>query len=160
MIAGFANYNHDIEHLLVGALPPNLEVEETTFRMGIAIVATIVPLVGVLLAFLIYQAKVISAESLARRFRPVHRLLENKYYLDVLYEYVIVGVLFYRVLGGALAAFDRFVVDGAVNAVGTTTRQTGAVLRYLQSGQFQAYGAFAFTGLFVATVLVLVLNPL
>jgi NADH-quinone oxidoreductase subunit L len=160
IFAGFANYNHDIEHLLVGALPQDVEVEETTFRMGVAIVATIVPLAGVLLAFLIYQAKVISAESLARRFRPVQRLLENKYYFDALYENVIVGLLFYRVIGGALSAFDRFVVDGAVNAVGATTRQTGAALRYLQSGQFQTYGAFAFTGLFVATVLVLVLSPL
>jgi NADH-quinone oxidoreductase subunit L len=160
IVAGFANYRHDIEHLLVGALPSEVEVAETTFRLNVALAATALPLAGVFLAFLIYQVKVLSAASLSRLFRPVHRLLENKYFLDFLYERVIVGALFYTTLGGSLAAFDRIVVDGAVNGVGNVTRQTGAVLRHVQSGQFQTYGAFAFTGLFVATVVVLVLNPL
>ena len=87
-------------------------------------------------------------------------MLENKYYLDVLYERLIVGVAFYKVLGGALVTFERWVVDGTVNGVGNGVRQTAGVLRYLQSGQFQTYGAFAFSGLVFTTVLVLVLSPL
>jgi NADH-quinone oxidoreductase subunit L len=103
--------------------------------------------------------RVVSSASLARLFGPLPRLLENKYYLDVLYERVIVGVVFYQLIGSAFAAVDR-AVDGVVTGVGSVTRQGAAVLKYAQSGQFQTYGALAFSGLVLTTVLVLVLSPL
>ena len=159
-LAGFANIDKDVERLLLGALPAEVEVEESKFRWGVAIVATMVPLAGIALAYAIYSAKAVSAAALARLFRPLHRLLENKYYLDVLYEEVIVGVLFYRFVGGALSAFDTVVVDGAVNGVGRGARGAAGVLRYLQVGQFQAYGALAFSGVVFTAIVVLVLNPL
>jgi NADH-quinone oxidoreductase subunit L len=162
--AGFANVgfigDHGLEHLLVGALPAEVHVEESHFVFWIALVSTAVPLAGIGLAYLIYSAQVVSSARLARTFGPVHRLLENKYYLDVLYEQVIVRKLFYEALGGALAAFDRLVIDGAVNGVGKATRAAATGLRYVQSGQFQTYGAFAFSSLLFATILILVLSPL
>jgi NADH-quinone oxidoreductase subunit L len=160
VLAGFANIDKDFEHLLIGALPTEVHVEESHFVLWIALVSTAVPLAGIGLAYLIYSAQVVSSARLARAFGPVHRLLENKYYLDVLYERVIVGYLFYQVLGGALTAFDRLVVDGAVNGVGKAISGAATGLRYAQSGQFQTYGAFAFSSLLFATILILVLSPL
>ena len=95
-----------------------------------------------------------------RLFGPLHRLLENRYYVDALYEKLIVGNLFYRLLGSFASAFDSKVIDGAVNGVGRGTRQGASVLRYLQSGQFQTYGALAFVGVIVSAVVVLTLGPL
>jgi NADH-quinone oxidoreductase subunit L len=160
VLAGFANIDKDVERLLLGALPAELEVEESKFRWGVAIAATIVPLAGIALAYVIYSAKTVPAAALQRAFAPAHTLLDNKYYLDLLYERVVVGFLFYRVLGGALSAFDTIVVDGAVNGVGRGARGAGSVLRYVQSGQFQTYGALAFSGLLFTAIVVLVLNPL
>ena len=77
---------------------------------------------GIALAYIIYGAKIIPSTVFARLFRPLHVLLENKYYADVLYEQIIVGFLFYGVLGNALATFDRVVVDGVVNGVGQLAR--------------------------------------
>jgi NADH-quinone oxidoreductase subunit L len=156
----FLGLDHEIEHLLVGALPEEGLVEDSKFRFGIAAASTAVALGGVALAWLIYEARVVQSSVLARLFGPLHRLLENKYYLDALYERVVVGRLFYEGLGSTAAAVDRLVVDGAVNGVGQGARQTSGVLRYLQTGQFQAYGALAFSGLVVTAVLVLVLSPL
>jgi len=160
VFAGFANIDKDIEHLLLGALPEEGLVEESEFRWGVAIASTLVPIAGIALAYAIYSARVVSSAALARLFRPVHRLLENKYYLDVLYEQVIVGFLFYRVVGGVLSAFDTVVVDGAVNGFGQGVSRAAGVLRLLQAGQFQAYGALAFSGLVFTAIVVLVLNPL
>jgi NADH-quinone oxidoreductase subunit L len=160
ILVGLVNIDNGLEHLLAGALPAELELHESVFRRNIAIAATILPAAGVLLAFVIYQLKLIPAGSLARLFRPLHRLLENKYYLDLLYERVIVGKLFYGLMGGVLAAFDGLVVDGAVNGAGRGARQASSVLKYLQTGQFQTYGALAFGGLLVTAVLVLTLSPL
>jgi NADH-quinone oxidoreductase subunit L len=159
IFAGFANIDKDFEHLLLGALPDGLDLEESVFRWNVAISSTIVPLIGIALAYVIYQAKAIPAAGLQRVFRPLHSLLENRYYADVLYERIIVGMAFMRGLGGALMEFDRLVVDGAVNGVGRGARQLGGQLKYLQSGQFQTYGAVGFAGLLVTAVVVLILNP-
>jgi NADH:ubiquinone oxidoreductase subunit 5 (subunit L)/multisubunit Na+/H+ antiporter MnhA subunit len=160
LLAGFANISHDVERLLLGALPADVEAVEPKFHMSIAVIATIVPLCGVALAWAIYSAKLISAEYLAKNFGPVHKLLENKYYLDVLYERLIVRNLFLGALGGAVETFDRVVVDGAVNGAGQVTRGAASGLRYAQSGQFQIYGAIGFAGLTFAVLLALVLGPL
>jgi NADH-quinone oxidoreductase subunit L len=159
-IVGFIDMDKEIEHLLAGALPEGLEVEATEFRLNIAILSTIVPVTGIFIAWAIYGAKIFSSETLAGLFGPLHRLLENKYYLDALYERVIVGIVFYQLIGGAAAAIDRFVIDGAVNGIGSIARGAGGSLRYLQTGQFQTYGAFAFGGLAFAVVLVLTLSPI
>jgi NADH-quinone oxidoreductase subunit L len=159
---GFVNspvFGHGIETLLHGALPEGIELHEGEFRWGVAIVSTALPLAGIALAWAIYWSKSISAESLRASFGPVHRVLENKYYLDYLYEKVIAGFLFYGVLGGALEWFDRVVVDGAVNGIGQVMRGFGGAIRPLQTGQFQTYGAVGFAGVVFAVILVLALSP-
>jgi NADH-quinone oxidoreductase subunit L len=100
---------------------------------------------------------VLSAAAVRRALRPVHTLLVEKYYLDYLYEQIIVGRLLWAVTG-VLALFDALVVDGAVNGVAATTREFGERLRRVQSGQLQAYGAAAFAGLVIAAALVFVLS--
>jgi NADH-quinone oxidoreductase subunit L len=163
VFAGFANVSfldHQLEQLLVGALPSRLEVDEIKFRWGVAIASMIVSVAGIFLAYVIYGAKLVPASFFAKLFRPLHILLERKYFIDDLYERVIVGLVFYKVLGGALMLVDRLVVDGVVNGVGKGSRQTASTLRYLQNGQFQTYGALAFTGLVISAVLVLIFSPL
>ena len=156
----FIGLDHEIEHLLVGALPDADLFEASKFRFGVAAASTAVALGGIGLAWAVYGAKVVPAALVSRILRPLHVLLENKYYADVLYERVIVAFLLYRVGGGLLALFDRIAVDGAVNGVGYTVRRGASVARYVQSGQFQAYGAVAFSGFVFMAIVVLVVNPL
>ncbi len=156
----FIGLDHEIEHLLVGALPDADLFEASKFRFGVAAASTAVALGGIGLAWAVYGAKVVPAALVSRILRPLHVLLENKYYADVLYERVIVDFLLYRVGGGLLALFDRIAVDGAVNGVGYTVRRGASVARYVQSGQFQAYGAVAFSGFVFMAIVVLVVNPL
>ena len=97
-------------------------------------------------------------------------VLVNKYYFDWLYTDVITGFVKgplaraanwfnAKVLDGIVDGvgagavvtgqwvyenIDQEVVDGAVNAAGTTATETGGVLRYLQSGRIQQYAALFF----------------
>ncbi len=160
IVAGFFNINKDITHLLTGALPSGIDLAEPKFNYGIALVSLALGLGGIALAYVIYGAKLVSSSALARLFRPIHVLLENKYYADVLYERIIVGFLFYEVLGTIGTTLDRVVVEGVVNGVGRGTRQAAGVLRYVQDGQYQTYGAIAFSGLVFTAIVVLVLSPL
>jgi NADH-quinone oxidoreductase subunit L len=156
----FLGLDHELEHLLVGALPAEDLIEASEFRLGVAVASTAVVLSGMAFAYVVYGAKLVSSEALSRAFRPVHRLLENKYYADVLYERIFVRNIFYDGICAAATTFDRVVVDGAVNAVGQVSRTSAGVLRYAQSGQYQAYGAIAFSGFVFTAIVVLVLSPL
>jgi NADH-quinone oxidoreductase subunit L len=102
--------------------------------------------------------------------RAGYRFLEKKYYLDDLYEKIVVyGIkapiaritywfdqhVIDGVVNGigrgarqtARAAYDvvdQQVVDGAVNGLAETTGETGGLLRYVQSGRVQRYALTLF----------------
>ena len=62
---------------------------------------------------------------------------------------IVRGVL-YRGIGRAAAAFDKYVVDGAVNGVATVTRIAGDVFRRSETGQLQAYTSAYIVGVVFA----------
>jgi NADH-quinone oxidoreductase subunit L len=66
------------------------------------------------------------------------KILENKWYVDELYEKIIVKPLHWFA-GFLNTVFDRVVVDGLVNGVGRLVNYSGRQLRLLQSGQVGTY---------------------
>ncbi len=113
----------------------------------------------------------------AARFRTLHRLLENKYYVDEAYQSTVVAA----VLGAmrAFARFDRVVIDGLVNGSAWLTRgvsmasgwidrvfvdglvngaaalckDAGASLRRLQTGRIQSYAYAVITGVLLLVII-------
>ncbi|MBL7757418.1 MAG: NADH-quinone oxidoreductase subunit L, partial [Chitinophagaceae bacterium] len=66
------------------------------------------------------------------------KVLANKWYVDELYEKVIVNPL--AKLGGFFNnIFEKLVVDGLVNGVGRLVSYSSRQLRLLQSGQVGSY---------------------
>jgi NADH-quinone oxidoreductase subunit L len=126
------------------------------FDFGLAGLSTVVAVSGILLAYAIYSAKWLSANSLGRLFGPIYTLVYRKYYFDELYEDVIVRGVLYRGLSGALATFDRVVIDAAVDGVAWLARGAGGVLRQIETGQVQAYGLVSFMGVLVITALFII----
>ena len=91
-----------------------------------------------------------AGSSAPRRIRnalwPLPALLERKYFLDDLYETVLLKGVVLRGLATLLDAWDRYVVDGVVNGVATAVRFASEQLRLAQAGQAQVYGAAIFIG--------------
>ena len=126
----------------------------------------LVGLSGIFVAWLVYYRKAISAEKLGQMFGPLYLLSYNKWWFDELYDYIIIrptmatARFFWsfdaRVIDGLVNGsawftvvwsdmkqlFDQHVVDGAVNGAGWLVRQTGQVLRFLQTGGVQFYALF------------------
>lgn len=68
----------------------------------------------------------------------VGKLLENKWYVDEFYEAIVVRPLLW--LGKFLNdVFEKYVVDGLVNGVGSLVRYGSRQLRLMQSGQVGGY---------------------
>jgi len=117
--------------------------------------------------------------------RVGHKFLDNKYYLDHLYNNVIVyafkkpfakaavwfnqrildGIVDNAGKGSVLAGrgvykyFDQAVVDGVVNGSGVASEEAGQGLRKMQTGRVQQYAALMFAGAAIlAGILVIVVQ--
>ena len=142
---------HWFSHNLVMAQEPLLHFEEKAagIEVGLATVASIVAVAGILLSYWIYQAKGISTDRIAGAFPGLYRLLYRKYYLDEIYEGGLVNRVFYRGLAFLAAGFDSRFVDGIVNMFGWTSRNLGRAMAQAQTGQVQVYGLGLSAGIIV-----------
>jgi len=113
--------------------------------------AVIVAVIGFLVAWWFYIRQPQTPERLAESFHAPYKLLLNKYYVDELYDAVIVwpihwlsNLVFWR-------GVDVAVIDGSVNGLADAARGFGQRLRQMQSGNTRSYatwvalGAIAFT---------------
>jgi len=113
-------------------------------------------LLGYALAYAHYGRGWGAAERMKRRFRHLHALLENRYYIDDFYLWLVRGVQ--QGVARLCRLFEEKVVVGAaVGGVTEGTRLAGDRLRRLQSGRLNFY-AYLFLGGVVVLYLVLVLR--
>ena len=122
------------------------------------IISLLLALAGIGLAYLMYGSKQISAEKIGARFKPVYNALINKYWLDELYENVIVKKV---LLGGLFAGFqemDANGVDSVVNSAASGVFGSGNIIRRLQTGQLQLYGLFIGLGAAVIAIVLFIVG--
>ena len=118
---------------------PAVHAEAPPFNFAIAGASTIVAAAGIALAYLMYGSGAISRDAVGSALRPAYILLSRKYYMDELYEGVIVKKAFYGGAAYALDWVDRSIVDKIANGVGWVGANAGTALRRIQTGQLQAY---------------------
>jgi NADH-quinone oxidoreductase subunit L len=160
-VAGFANIDDGMATLIEGWVPHETEelVTQSSLNVWIAAASTAAGLAGLGVAWLVYGARIVRAEDVRHALEPLPEILENKYYLDFLYEDLVVKR---GVLGGAavlLSLWDRYVIDGAVNGVATMTRWSADQVRLAQAGQAQLYATAMFVGVVGAIAGILIASP-
>jgi len=137
-----ANLFHRFLDPAVPPLAAGAAIAELGRGMEIALVAASVAiaLAGWALARLCYAGDRAGTipERFVRSFPALHRLVENKFYLDELYEAVI-----YRPFR-ALARFfwkaiDVLIIDGIVNAGAFLVELSGDLLRFFTTGNVRNY---------------------
>jgi NADH-quinone oxidoreductase subunit L len=114
-------------------------------------IATAMAAAGATLAWLFYIRRPELPAELAARFRALHELLAGKYWVDELYDALIVRP--YVRLSTALWRFiDQGVIDGAVNGTASFVTVNGQLWRFVQTGNVQHY-ALIFLGGVIAVLL-------
>jgi len=102
---------------------------------------------GIALAWLTYQRGAIDANRLAAMFGPIRRAALARFWIDDVFEaayrYTLLG--FSRAVGW----FDRYVVDGLLNAMSAWTLTAGDEVRSIQTGKAQDYVYGVAVGLLV-----------
>ncbi len=112
-------------------------------------------LIGIALAWLMYVAKPALTDSVASRFGALYRLVYNKYFVDEIYNAVVVKPL---VNGSRVVLWrgvDAGLIDGAVNGIGSQSRGFGGWLKLFQSGNIRSYATWVVFG---SVVLVIALS--
>jgi NADH-quinone oxidoreductase subunit L len=174
VLAGILNFPHwqRFEHWFAPESKAYVDQFEATgevkFNVIVAIVSVAIALLGFAIAWAYYHGKLRALHNLSSRNSLAHAgktFLVNKYYLDYLYEDVIVAgirgpvangvywvnqhiidnVLNYT--GKGARAVGRFTydvidqkgVDGAVNGIATLTGEAGGEVRKIQTGRLQFY---------------------
>lgn len=152
------HYKEVLEEVLKGAgYEPGFSVPVFVMGFGAAIC-------GILGATLIWKWKIIKIEKLEPAFGWLAKIVENKYYIDEIYQATIIrglmvaaAVMFwfdkwvidYCIVNGvgyisliaswAWGWFDKNIVDGLVNLAGWITGFGGRVLRQFQTGVVEQY---------------------
>lgn len=117
----------------------------------IMILATVVSLGGIYLAYLIYAKQSIPRDWASSRAPYTYNLLLNKYYVDEFYELTIVKLT--KGFSLFLQFIDQFIVEGIIKTIVGIIRGFGALGSKIQNGQVQWYGTVAFVGLAMLVVI-------
>jgi NADH-quinone oxidoreductase subunit L len=108
--------------------------------------STGIALAGIGLAFYFWLKRPDVPAQVAQSAGGLYRFLLNKYYVDEIYDALIVQPI-KRISEGALwKSMDAGLIDGTVNGVGTVVRNTSATLRRVQTGSVRTYAASLFLG--------------
>jgi NADH-quinone oxidoreductase subunit L len=172
--------------LPLGGHPFHFHEAETSVEWLLTGISVAIALTGLLLArrFYFRDPEWSVPRRLVTGFPGVHRIVENKYYVDELYNATVIagtlafsrllwwidaniidgivnGVRFLVVwpLGHGSSTFDQYVIDGAVNGVGWSARRSSALLRRAQSGFVQNYALVMGGGIVLLAAVYLFLKP-
>jgi NADH-quinone oxidoreductase subunit L len=74
------------------------------------------------------------------------RILENKYYVDEIYDATIINPIKVGSREGLWKLFDVGVIDGFLHALGEVVTDSGALVRHLQAGFVRGYAAIILLG--------------
>ncbi|MHB8381936.1 MAG: NADH-quinone oxidoreductase subunit L [Candidatus Binataceae bacterium] len=120
---------------VVGVFHPAVE----TSALGLSAVATTVGMLGILLAYVCYIRMPGLPMIVAWRAKALYQVLLDKYYVDEFYNLIVTRPLFFVSNVILNRGIDHFVIDGAVNGVGTTVKSGSRLARKSETGNVQHY---------------------
>ena len=125
---------------------------------GVMGLSTTLVMIGLGLSAFLYLRRTDLPEKIAKGFKPIYRLLFNKYYIDELYHYTIVNPTLWIANKVLVAVTDAKMIEGIVNGVPGLIGKFSQQLRRVQTGLAQHYGIIMAAGAFFIIALVLLLR--
>ena len=143
--------HNEIEHFLAPVFSgaesaPVVEAAGHGTEIGLAVISVLTAFVGLGVAYFMYIMKPGTSKELTAKMKPVHALLENKFYVDEIYSAVILTPLMVvsRLLLAGLV--DKGVVNGVPAATSAGVRGLGSLTRRMQSGNIRSYAGWLALG--------------
>ncbi len=111
--------------------------EEIRQERILALISVFVAACGIAVGWLVFQK---------RPLLQMPRILENKYYVDELYDVTIINPIKVGSREGLWKIFDIGVIDGLLHSLGDVVIDAGMLIRHLQAGFVRGYAAIILIG--------------
>ncbi len=128
------------------------KILESELEMMIAIPSVLIALLGIGVAYIMYQKESGLPDRLASTFKYGYKWAYNKFYIDELYIFVTKKIIF-RYISDPIAWFDRHIIDATMNGIASITQNVSFRIRGFQSGQLQKYAFVFVTGAIMLAIL-------
>jgi NADH-quinone oxidoreductase subunit L len=122
------------------------EGAETGTEILFSFIAVFTGLAGIGLAWFLYVARPRLPQTIADGFTGAYRTLLNKYYVDEIYQMLVVSPLVGISRTFLWQVVDVAVIDGTANGMASGARGLGGVARRLQGGHIRSYAAWVLLG--------------
>lgn len=133
---GFTNWmHHHLDSIILHKNPSVLNHTTEWMLMGIAVIAASITIV---VAYMVYIKKQTLPEAKDEKLTGLKKVIYNKYYVDEIYNLIItkplnaMSDLFYKF-------FDKQVIDGFVNGIGSAVVGMSSIVRKAQTGHIGVY---------------------
>jgi NADH-quinone oxidoreductase subunit L len=129
-------------HFVSGTLPATLQPEHPPFSLIPVAVSFIVALGGLALGYWMYGRNPLKAgepDPMVNVLGPVHTTLKNKYYIDEVYNNVLIkpSQAIARVTGDFI---DRGIIDGILHTIGIVFRWIGDIVKMFNLWLIDGFG--------------------
>ncbi len=111
--------------------------EEILYERILAGVSVLIGLLGIAIGWVVFQK---------RPLLQMPRILENKYYVDEIYDATLIRPIEVGSREGLWKIFDKDVLDGLLHSIGEAVIEGSRLGRYLQAGFVRGYAAIILTG--------------
>ncbi len=143
---GENRFEHFLEPSLANTLHGETAHHSHSLEIGFAVLSVAVACIAIFVAYRIYIRRPESAETLAARFRGLHKLLFRKYYVDELYDAAIIHPTVRTSTKVLWKGCDAGLIDGAVNGSGQTIQGLASILKGIQNGLIRNYAVWILLG--------------
>lgn len=123
------------------------------FDLKESVPAVLISLAGILLAYVAYGLRKFELESIpAKLVRVIYDFFYHRMFIDDFYE--VFFVRGYVLVSKMISAFDKYVIDGAVNGVAAISTGLGKMIKPIESGFVQAYLFYTLVFFFLLTAFI------
>jgi NADH-quinone oxidoreductase subunit L len=131
---------HELGPLEIAGEHENHSAEEISAERWLALTSIIIALAGLAIGWFTFQK---------RPLLQFPRILENKYYVDEIYDAALIHPIEAGSREGLWKIFDVGVIDGLLHSIGEAVTEAGRLGRYLQAGLVRGYAAIILFGALV-----------
>jgi NADH-quinone oxidoreductase subunit L len=136
-IAGFIPFGHFVT--------PDGRTSETSLHLVFSIAPLLMSLAGITIAMMMYKTVNDRPGKVSSALSGLYKAAYNKFYFDEIYLFITRKIIF-NLIGTPSAWIDKNIVDGLMNATGSSTQKISENIKRFQSGRVQQYAIYFLVG--------------
>lgn len=128
---------HTLEPVIAHLGPLVIDHSHVNEERLLALGSVLIAILGIGIGLMLFRK---------RPLLEMPRILENKYYVDEIYDATLIRPIVAGSREGLWKMFDIGVIDGLLHGIGQSVTELGRLARYMQAGFVRAYAAIILLG--------------